>query len=90
MHQQSFLGKWVRIALIFPADSHSLSEDDKKEIPPPHHPFIQIPEESHCYLHILLISKSESIIEILRWREPQLRLHIYSAVMSIGADHQRR
>lgn len=62
----AFLSKWVRSALIFSADSHSLSEGDKKkEIPPPpphHHPFFQIPAESHCYLHILLISKSESII----------------------------
>lgn len=31
MHQRSFLGKWVRSALIFPADSHSLSEDEKEK-----------------------------------------------------------
>lgn len=55
--------QWVRSVSIFAANIHSLSEDDKEEKTP----FIQIPKESHCYLNILFVSKSENIIEILWW-----------------------
>lgn len=57
--------EWVWSVLISSADIFSLSQDDK-EAPPQPPQFLQIPKEGLCYLNILLVSKSERIIEILQ------------------------